>query len=67
MGISYRYAWNYIRKLEKRLGIKIVKSERGGSGGGATILTDAGKTLVREYEKLYEFISKALNKYELYI
>ncbi|HDQ05571.1 MAG TPA: LysR family transcriptional regulator, partial [Candidatus Bathyarchaeota archaeon] len=33
-GMSYRYVWNYLAKLEKRLGEPVVKTFKGGSKGG---------------------------------
>jgi molybdate transport system regulatory protein len=50
--MSYRYVWNYLAKLEKRLGEPVVKTFKGGSkGGGGAILTDLGKQLLSEYNR----------------
>jgi len=46
LGISYRHAWGQIRKLEDRLGLKLVDHRVGGPGGGGTVLTDTAKTLL---------------------
>jgi len=54
MGVSYKFAWSYIRSVENRLGIKIVKAHRGGKGGGHTKLTDEGLRIVHFYEELFE-------------
>jgi len=53
MGVSYKFAWSYIRSIEKRLGIKIVETHRGGRGGGYAKLTDEGLKLVYFYEELF--------------
>lgn len=47
--ISYRFAWNYIKKIEKKTKNKIVKTKRGGAFGGKTTLTPFGKKLMRKY------------------
>ena len=48
--MSYRYVWNYLAKLEKRLGEPVVKTYKGGSkGGGGATLTELGKKLINEY------------------
>lgn len=52
-GIPYRSALAYIRRLEEILGTRIVKTRRGGrGGGGGSRLTETGKKIVREYIKL---------------
>ena len=62
LGMSYRYVWGYIKKMEKAVG-KVVESEKGGSGGGRTVLTERGKEIVRLYE-FYENLVKKLGKGE---
>jgi molybdate transport repressor ModE-like protein len=53
MGISYKTAQNYIRKIETNLGIKIVDSQKGGSGaGGNTMLNKNGYELMKKYEQM---------------
>lgn len=50
LGMSYRYVWSYIRKMEKTLGAPIIETFRGGkAGGGGARLTAAGKSLIEEY------------------
>ena len=52
-GLSYKTAYNYIRKIEKRLGDKVIDSRKGGVGaGGMTLLTEKGKSLLTEYENV---------------
>ncbi|AAB90221.1 MULTISPECIES: winged helix-turn-helix domain-containing protein [Archaeoglobus] len=58
LGMSYRYVWGYIKKMEEVIG-KVVESEKGGSGGGKTVLTEKGREIVRLYE-FYESIVKKL-------
>lgn len=62
LGMSYRYVWGYIRRIEEAIG-KVVESEKGGSGGGKTVLTEKGKEIVRLYE-FYESLVKKLGKGE---
>jgi molybdate transport system regulatory protein len=49
MGIHYRLAWNRIREIEDRLGVKLTESQTGGSSGGGTQLTAAGWEYVHKY------------------
>jgi molybdate transport repressor ModE-like protein len=57
LGLSYKTAYNYIKKIEERLGEKVVRSHRGGRGaGGYTELTLLGKELMRRYVEVVEKI-----------
>ncbi len=64
LGMSYRYAWGLIREIEKRLGVKLVKTQRGGSsiiggvGGGSTVVTDVGLRLMQMYSELDKAIQQ---------
>lgn len=51
MGLSYRRAWGKVREIEANLGMKLVESEAGGSGGGGSRLTDDGRQLVELFER----------------
>ncbi|HDS02108.1 MAG TPA: LysR family transcriptional regulator [Firmicutes bacterium] len=56
---SYRYAWGNIRKMEERLGAKLIVSHKGGSGGGDSRLTEDGKWLLKKYEAFCHEIEQA--------
>jgi len=57
-GMSYRYVWNYLAKLERRLGEPVVKTFKGGSkGGGGATLTELGTKLLSEYQRAEGYLS----------
>jgi molybdate transport system regulatory protein len=59
--MSYRYVWNYLAKLEKRLGEPVVKTFKGGSkGGGGATLTELGKQLLLEYNRAETYMSEMM-------
>ena len=59
--MSYRYVWNYLAKLEKRLGEPVVKTFKGGSkGGGGAILTDLGRKLLNEYYRAENYMGELM-------
>jgi molybdate transport system regulatory protein len=61
LGMSYRYVWNYLQKLEKTIGEPVVETFRGGkSGGGGAELTDLGKNLLGEYKRLEAYLGEVL-------
>jgi molybdate transport repressor ModE-like protein len=49
LGISYRKAWGDLRKAERCLGAVLVTSERGGSRGGRSLVTERGKLILAAY------------------
>jgi molybdate transport system regulatory protein len=57
-GMSYRYVWNYLAKLEKRLGEPVVRTFKGGSkGGGGAMLTELGTKVLSEYQRAEGYLS----------
>jgi molybdate transport system regulatory protein len=58
LGISYRLAWGHVRKLEERLGIKVIEPKTGGKGGGGTKLTKEGKKFLDKFESLRKDVDK---------
>jgi len=60
-GMSYRYVWNYLAKLERNLGEPVVKTYKGGNkGGGGAVLTELGATLLKEYSRAECYMSEVL-------
>jgi molybdate transport repressor ModE-like protein len=48
--MSYRYAWGVIKKIEKKLGITLVETFKGGTeGGGGARITEQGLKLMELY------------------
>jgi molybdate transport system regulatory protein len=52
--IPYRRAWDKIRECEVRLGVKLIETRTGGSGGGGTRLTSTGADYVRRFQEFNE-------------
>jgi len=61
LGMSYRYVWSYIKKVEKTLDKPVVCTHRGGRrGGGGAQLTSFGKALLEEYRRVEALLNKVL-------
>lgn len=60
-GVSYRHAWNMIRKAESHLGRRLIIARPGGAGGGGTSLSDAGKQLLEVYTHLEHDVAAYAN------
>ena len=62
IGMSYRHAWGFLQKMEKRGGIKLVDTQVGGRDGGGAKLTPSGKDFLKRYlafrEGLDEYIGE---------
>jgi len=49
-GYSYKYAWNILKRIEKRTGMNPVITGKGGSGGGGWVkLNEWGKFLLKKF------------------
>jgi len=65
IGMSYRYVWNYVAKMEKALKKPIVETYKGGrAGGGGARLTELGKSLLKEYKRVEDYVSEILGDEE---
>jgi len=61
LGMSYRYVWNYIDKINQTLKEPVVRAFRGGKyGGGGATLTELGEKLLREYKRMERYVSELL-------
>ena len=60
---SYKYAWNILKRIEKRTGKPIVITGKGGSGGGGWVkLNNWGKFLIDIYKEYLTEITKIEKK-----
>jgi molybdate transport system regulatory protein len=61
LGMSYRYVWNYLQKIQKAIEAPIVVTFRGGkAGGGGAKLTVLGQSLIDEYRRVEGYMSELL-------
>lgn len=52
LGMSYRRTWELVEELNRSLGTPVVATAAGGSGGGGTVLTPAGKAVIERYRAI---------------
>ena len=62
MRMSYRQAWGAIRKVEQRLGERMVETSVGGRGGGGAVLTDTAREFLGKYERFREGVDQAVEE-----
>lgn len=56
--IPYRRAWDKVHECEERLGVKLIDTQTGGTGGGGARLTQEGA----EYIKRFQQFSRGLDE-----
>ncbi len=61
MGIPYRKAWTYIDAMERRMGFPLVIRQKGGAGGGESILSPQAVALLKKYESLKKGFDDMVN------
>ncbi|MCD6503550.1 MAG: LysR family transcriptional regulator [Euryarchaeota archaeon] len=61
--ISYKKALRLISNVEKRLGVQIVETFKGGITRGGARLTDDGKKIVKMYGDVLRTVDRALREY----
>ena len=63
IGMSYRYAWGVIRKIEHKLGTPLIETFKGGkTGGGGATVTEQGLKFIKAYSELRRAIEDVLKK-----
>jgi molybdate transport system regulatory protein len=50
--MSYRRTWELVEDLNTGLGTPVVETAAGGSGGGGTVLTQAGRAVIERYRAI---------------
>jgi molybdate transport system regulatory protein len=59
-GLSYRAAWERLKKAEAGLGFPLLQRFSGGEGGGGSTLTAEGLELVERYRSFVQSIQGSL-------
>ncbi|AAY80539.1 winged helix-turn-helix domain-containing protein [Sulfolobus acidocaldarius] len=62
MNVSYKFAWEYLKKVNEILGG--IDMKKGGKGAGGTILSEKLVDIVNLYEEAQKEVQNVLDKYE---
>ena len=60
--MSYRHAWNLVRRAEDHLGRQLVHRRPGGPGGGHSALSPAARHLLKSFRKIRNDIAGYANE-----
>ncbi|MCL4299257.1 MAG: LysR family transcriptional regulator [Anaerolineae bacterium] len=60
MGVSYRRAWDKIHECEERLGVKLIDTQTGGSGGGGSQLTPVAVDYIERFHQFAAGLNEAV-------
>ena len=61
MNVSYKFAWEYVKKMNEYLGG--IEMHKGGKGAGGTKISEKIVELVKIYEEAEKEIDEVLKKY----
>ena len=64
VGIQYRRVWTLISNTEEKLGAKLIRRNRGGSGGGGSSLTPVATMLLERFHFLENAMAEAAKHLE---
>jgi molybdate transport system regulatory protein len=60
MGMSYRRAWQLVEAMNRDFAEPLVKTAIGGTRGGGTVVTEAGKAALAAYRRMEDKASRAI-------
>jgi molybdate transport system regulatory protein len=60
MGVPHRTAWQRVQEMEARLGLRLVETVSGGTGGGGSRLSPAAVDLVERYRALRDGLDEVV-------
>ncbi|NBH70665.1 LysR family transcriptional regulator [Clostridiaceae bacterium] len=62
MGLSYSKGSRMIRKVERQMGFLVAERRAGGIGGGGSVLTEEGRSLLRSYEGMQREVQRCVEE-----
>lgn len=60
LGISYRKAWSQVQEMEKH-GIPLVECEKGGSGGGRSVITAQAREILSKFDEVQQGLHQMID------
>lgn len=61
LNMSYKFAWEYVRRIEKNIGG--LQPKKGGKNVGGTVVSEQLQQLINIYEEMEREVQQILDKY----
>ncbi len=61
LNLSYKFAWEYVRKIETEIGG--IEMKKGGKNAGGTVVSEKVQEILKIYEEAMNEVSVVLDKY----
>jgi molybdate transport system regulatory protein len=62
VGVPYRTAWQKLKDIEERLGVRLFDTQSGGADGGGSVLTADARDLLRRYRQFGEGLAELVDR-----
>lgn len=62
LGVPFRTAWDRVREMESRLGIKLLDTQSGGPGGGHSVLTPEAREVIARFHRIVDGIGELVDR-----
>jgi molybdate transport system regulatory protein len=60
--VPYRTAWHKLKEVEDQLGVRLLKTQSGGLGGGGSVLTPEAIELIARFSRVRQGVAKLVRK-----
>ena len=62
LDVPYRTAWQKLKAVEEKLGVRLLETQSGGSGGGGSSLTPEAHELIRRFRRVRQGVSELVTQ-----
>jgi len=62
LDVPYRTAWHKLKAVEEQLGVRLLETQSGGTGGGGSSLTPEAHELIRRFRRVRHGVSELVSK-----
>jgi len=61
LDVPYRTAWHKLKAVENQLGVPLLETQSGGTGGGGSVLTPQAQELIRRFRRVSQGVSELVS------
>jgi molybdate transport system regulatory protein len=60
--VPYRTAWSKLKEIEEQLGIRLLETQSGGTGGGGSLLTPEARELIARFRRVRDGVGELVRE-----